>query len=640
MRYLHKLLNINRPSRDRLLDFALILAILPHLFLFKLPMIIFLIISTLLLIKNKTTNKYQYFVTSFGLIAIILSFFDNYNFENLSKMIFFVSLVSNLLVYAIVLQKFKGEYNAYIKMSPALLMLLIFFYYSSITMLLYAIFTLFIFVLLTVWTSMNTNLLDVIKVTGRLFILALPIVVVLFIVFPRISFQKTDFGFKGEHIATTGHDGTMYLGSEALLIPSQKVVMEVSFLNKIPSENQLYFRGSILYRDGISQWQQINTKKLKIPKREFKKESLINYKILLYPSYKNWMYLLDLPTIAPINSKMGYDLIALSNKPIDEIIRYSATSALKYRYIDHLKYPKEALEVDIDKNLKIKNIMKQIKEQNITDLEKANRIIEFFKSQKLSYSLKPKPIDLNNSTDSFLFDSKVGYCVHFASAFAISARLAGLPSRVVTGFKASKKNMVENYLIVRESDAHAWVELFLKDIGWRRFEPTATAYRVLSSVDNINNTIKEPNSIFKTINLNFMYFKYQINNWILEYNRSKQKALLKEALENTIFLAKIIISIILLIIFSIIIYTLLQRKKCTDIALCTIAPVIKLLYKRGFKREPYESIEKFFEKIDGLDRVSTLYHQVKYSKNPDKKLIKELEHEIKNRIKIGVLDGK
>jgi len=632
MRYLQKLLNINRPHKDRLLDFALILAILPHIFLFKSPMIIFLIISAILLVKNKTTDKYQYFITTFGLFAIILSFFDNYNFENLSKMIFFVSLVSNLLVYAVVLQKFKGEYNAYIKMSPALLMLLIFFYYSSITMLIYAIFVLFSFVLMTVWANMDTNLSAVIKVTTRLFVLALPIVVILFIIFPRISFQKTDFGFKGDYIATTGHDGTMYLGSEALLVPSEKVVMEVEFTNKIPQNNQLYFRGSVLYKDSISAWKQIDTKNLKISKRKFEKDSLIDYKVLLYPSYQRWIYLLDLPTITPLKSKMNYDLIALSTKPIDEIIRYKAISALNYKYIGKLKYPSEALEVDRDRNPRTIKIMDKIKNLNITDKQKAQKILEFFQTQKLSYSLKPKPIDLNNSTDSFLFDSKVGYCVHFASSFAISSRLVGIPSRIVTGFKASKSNMVENYLIVRELDAHAWVELFLDDIGWQRFEPTNTAYQILSTVDNIGDLNIDSNSIFKTINLNFMYIKYLINNWILEYNRSKQKALLKEILENGIFMAKILIAIALLILSSIALYILLQRKKCTDIALCTIAPLIKKLKKKGLVRKPYESIEEFLKRSNNIiktKKISNLYHTIKYSQKIDKRVIKKLENEVK-----------
>jgi len=189
--------------------------------------------------------------------------------------------------------------------------------------------------------------------------------------------------------------------------------------------------------------------------------------------------------------------------------------------------------------------MKRLKAQNVSDEAKANAIMELFASQNLAYTLHPKPLDLNRSIDSFVFEQKEGYCVHFASAFAKSARMAGIPSRIVTGFKASRKNMVENYLIVKEKDAHAWVELYLQNKGWVRFEPTQTAARILDTVDNLEGSMSQ-NSIFKEINMQFMYIKYLINNWILDYNRSKQRQIWQEILQDTVFLIKILASSLLL----------------------------------------------------------------------------------------------
>lgn len=208
---------------------------------------------------------------------------------------------------------------------------------------------------------------------------------------------------------------------------------------------------------------------------------------------------------------------------------------------------------------------------------------------KLSYSIRPKPLDLNHSIDSFLFDKKEGYCVHFASSFALSARMAGIPSRIVTGFKASKKNMVKNYLIIKELDAHAWVELYIKNNGWVRFEPTSSAYRILSSVDNIDGSTTS-NSIFKTINMQFMYMKYLINNWILE------------------------------------------KAKPRDEALNAMLPLLKRLKKLGVIKESYQTMEDLLQNAktlinkDKIENISYLYHRVKYSSKSDK--LKELKEAI------------
>lgn len=628
MKPLQKLLDINRLSYEQRMDIALVLAIIPHLFLQKLPMLLFIIMTSIFIIRGLNSERYQQVATTVGLIAFIISFFDSYNFADLTRMLFFVSVVNGLLLYAIMLQRLKGEYNKYLKISPAMLMMLVFFYYTSITMLIYTIFVLFVFVLLAIWEKMDAPLSSLIRTTTMLFMLSLPVVIVLFIVFPRISFKKAEFGFKGDVQMRTGHDGLMHLDSNALLIPSSRVVMEVMFpKNKIPKDHQLYFRGSALYIDKGTQWKPINLVGVRAPKIRYDKESLVEYKILLHPHNQKWLYTLDSPLIIPHNTILNYNRVALYHKNIEEVYRYEVSSVLKYQYNYDRGYPKEAMEVNSSKNPQTAKIMETIKTTQMSDVQKANKIVEFFSKQDLSYSIRPKPLDLNHSVDSFLFDKKVGYCVHFASAFANAARMAGIPSRVVTGFKAKRENMVENYLIIKEKDAHAWVELYIKNQGWVRFEPTATAARILSTVDDIDN------SIFKEINMQFMYVKYLINNWILQYNRSKQRELWKEILKNTILLIKILSVIALITLISLTIFLMLQRQKCEDEALCAMIPLLKRLEKLGYKKASHETMQSFLDRVSKqqeigkLQEVSQLYHSIKYSNH--KEPIKQLEDTIK-----------
>jgi hypothetical protein len=627
MKPLKKILDIDPLSYEKRMDIALVLAILPHLFLQKLPMLIFIFITFIFIITGKNSPRHQHIATVLGLIDFIVSFFDNYNFADLTRMLFFVSVVNGLLLYAIMLQRLKGEYNRYLKISPALLMMLVFFYYTSITMLIYSIFVLFVFVLLAIWEKMEAKLSSLIRTTTMLFMLSLPVVIILFMVFPRISFKKAEFGFKGEVEMRTGHDGLMYLDSNALLIPSSRVVMEVMFSNgQLPLDHQLYFRGSALYTDNATRWDPINLLGVKTPKIRYDKKSIIEYTILLHPHNEKWLYTLDTPLIVPHEAKLDYNRIAINKEKVDEVHRYSVISALKYQFNFEQGYPKEALEIDTNKNPQMAKMMLTLKQSNLKDFQKANEILKIFVQQDLSYSLKPKPLDLNRSVDSFLFDKKVGYCVHFASAFANSARMAGIPSRIITGFKANRKNMVENYLIIKEKDAHAWVELYFKEQGWVRFDPTATAARILSSVDDMDN------SLFKEINMQFMYLKYLINNWILDYNRSKQRQIWQEILKNTVLLIKILSVIALITLISLAIFLMLQRQKCEDEALCAMIPLLKKLERLGFKKLSYETMQTFLERVHNesniqyLNEISTLYHSIKYSNQ--KESIKLLEDKI------------
>jgi len=633
MKPLKKLLDIERLSYEARMDIALILAIIPHLFLLKLPMLIYMLVTFIFIVKGLNGAKYQHTATLLGLISIIVSFFDSYNFSDLTRMLFFVSVVNALLLYAIMLQRLQGEYNKYLKISPALLMMLVFFYYTSITMLVYSIFVLFVFVLLAIWEKMQAKLSSLIRVTTMLFMLSLPVVIVLFIVFPRISFKKAEFGFKGEVEMRTGHDGKMYLDSNALLVPSKKVVMEVMFpKGKIPLDQQLYFRGSALYIDKGVRWDPINLRNVKTPSAEYNRTSVVSYKVLLHPHNQYWLYTLDTPLLVPRNARLNYNRVLINNQQVEELYRYEVTSALNYKFNHKMGYPKEALWVNRNNNPQVAKLMKNIKNKKITDQAKASEILQLFSSQNLAYSLRPKALDLNRSIDSFLFEKKEGYCVHFASAFANSARMAGIPSRIITGFKASKKNMVENYLIIKELDAHAWVELYIKGEGWVRYEPTSTATRRLSTVDNIDGSTTQ-NSLFKAINMQFMYLKYLINNWILDYNRSKQREIWQEILKNTVLLIKILSVIALISIASLALFLLLQRQRCEDEALCAMLPLLKRLEKRGFIKASHETMQEFLDrvlhqtKLKQLEEISTLYHSIKYSNHQEP--IKELEDKIK-----------
>lgn len=629
MIFLKQLQNIKTPSSTTLLDIAIILSILPHLFVMKFFMYVYLVVALVFIFKVKVTKGATFLLMSIGFLLIVISFFNNYNFSNFSRMQFFVSLVSSFLIYAITLQKFTKEINIYLKISPILLMLLSFFFFESITMLVYTLMVLFAFVLLNIWSRMDESLLEVVKLTSRLFVLSLPVVVILFLVFPRISFKKAEFGFRADSYLVSGYDGKMSVSSKEIKL-SNRVVMEVLFEDEDISDKELYFRGSILYNQKDLEW---SNSFLNNPIDKLVKISrLKNYGITIYPHANKWIYALDIPFKTPLDIKLNKNYVLEAKKPIYEKKRYKLESALSYILVS--KNLVNALKVDTKLNDKTYKVLQKIKKSHVSDEQKANLLLNFFKNQNLAYTLKPTKIDLEDFTDSFLFDAKNGYCVHFSSAFAQSARMLDIPSRVVTGFKADKKNMLNNYLIVKAKDAHAWVELYLDKKGWVRFDPTATATKNLDTVEHQQEQVKRQSTIFENINLNFMYVKYLVNNWILDYNRLKQLSILNNLLNNTLYLIKFILSIVAVFIFSFLVYISIKSVTCDDKFTCEMQKLLRLLKKYDIHKKENEAMQVFLKRTQSnlgisLEKISEIYHKEKYAKKQKNNNLQELKVQIK-----------
>ena len=313
MKFLKQLLDTRAPSDSVLLDIAIVFSIIPHLFVMKFFMFLYVGIALWFVFK-KTRKKSDTFVLMLiGLLLIGISFFNTYNFSDFSRMQFFVSLISALLIYAVSLQKLTNEVNIYLKLSPILLMVLSFFFFNSIVMLLYSILTLFVFVLFFIWSKMDTTLKDVMRYTANLFVLSLPIVTLLFLVFPRISIEKAEFGFRADTFLESAYDGKMRVSANAINL-SNKVAMEVLFEDANISDSQLYFRGSTLYTQKELEWSKSSTSEEK--ERLSNASNIINYEVSIHPHSKNWIYALDIPVRAPTKTDLNADYTLSSEKPI------------------------------------------------------------------------------------------------------------------------------------------------------------------------------------------------------------------------------------------------------------------------------------------------------------------------------------
>lgn len=606
MRFLKNLLYIKRPSTQSRLDIALILAILPHLPHLSLLMILFLLLSLIaLFLKKRYNSHYLTLFMLIGALLIFISYYGELNYAGISRFGVFISLVSTTLIYAVILQRLSAKRNFYLTLSPAMLLMLSFFYYNSFSMLFYMLFSLFIFSTLLLWEVMHQNLHVVLQKSLAIFLLSLPIVVVLFLLFPRISFEKSSYGFSDDGLKRTSHDGLMSVDNSALLVPSKKIVMEILFDGAVPSSDKLYFRGSVLYSKVGDRW---------MPKKQLQQRSLtplkdvdnpISYRVALYPTFKPYIYALDRSLHAKKNSSISEDGVIYAKNDIRQTLYYNLTSYLRFK---DTAIDKETLALALDFNAthypRLAKISQQLQAQTADD--SFINLVQFFKKSHLGYTLHPQ-LSKHGIEANFLLESKEGYCVHFASAFTLLARALHIPTRVVTGFKGSKSSGYKNYLIVRELDAHAWVEVYLNH-RWQRFDPTSLAAYVK------DNTKESDLSALET---NYLYLKHIIEDWILNYTRDKQMALVHKIANDILFALKIVSLFMLGIISIFWLWYRVSKPKASSYADRAYQKLYKKLHTLGYTLPNDYPLYHYLNSIDieGIGEINRIYHKIRYGKD-------------------------
>ena len=617
MRSSNTLQNI-KLSPLQLLDSAYIVVLLPLMLVLKIPMLLFVImvLGILLFLKKPAHSYLIIFVFFMGTLALFLSLYGVFSIRGLSRLKLFLELLVYLLIIVVSMQRLTRQINFYLLLSPMLFMALSLFFFHGIVMLSYVIFEIFFLLWIILAHRMNGNLIESFRSGMMMFMYSLPWVVILFIFFPRISFEHANYGFKGEATQRMGHDGTMFLDNKALLVPSDRIVMEVGFDKEVPSSEKLYFRGSVLYIDKQNHWEALpgHMQRESMTYYPLKGEK-IEYKVTLYPTQKHWIYTLDMPSRPIQDAELDKDLISKREKPVKEPIHYAASSTLS-PFIEDTLDPltrNEALYFRKKYNPKTYSTAIQINARYDSAQQRANAIINFFKRQSLTYTLQPEALDMNNSTDSFLFDTRKGYCVHFASSFVTMARMADIPARIITGYKADKLNSLNNYLPVKERDAHAWAELYIDD-KWIRYETTSWASGMDEKSAQMLGTAatkKENEQLLEKVNLYLMYVKYQVETWILYYSNIRQLQLLQYAKDNPRFILIFVLALIALVFISFTLTLYFRRPRCTNETLCILEPLLKALKKEGYIRRDDETIHQFF-----------LRYLVDH---PDKSTIKEID---------------
>jgi transglutaminase-like putative cysteine protease len=409
-----------------------------------------------------------------------------------------------------------------------------FFYSQSIPTALYLLATLIVIV--TTWVHLQAQRIALkprLRIAAVLLLQALPLTLILFILFPRV--QGPLWGLPQDAYTSSGLDDKMSPGSLSRLSLSEAVAFRVIYNDKIPRRDQMYWRGPVLWDFDGRTWTPGRTVLTVAPKfTELNQQ--INYIVTLEPHNKPWLFALDVPDKLSVPATLTYDFQVLNKEPVNARMRYAARSNLVYHanLEEAVRQLQRGLQLPKQFNPRAQQLAAEWRASSKDDADIVRTALAYFNKQGFVYTLEPQLLG-GNTVDDFLFTTRQGFCEHYASAFVFLMRAANVPARVVTGYLGGEFNDVGNYYIVRQSDAHAWAEVWLAEQGWVRVDPTAAiapdrVQRGLSAALSDNAALpfmsRNPPQWLQNLRLNLDTLANQWNQWVLGYDTERQFAFL------------------------------------------------------------------------------------------------------------------
>jgi len=298
---------------------------------------------------------------------------------------------------------------------------------------------------------------------------AVPLIVLLFLLFPRVT---TGFRLLLTPNATSasGFSDRLSPGSVEAMATSTAVAFRAEFPDDdVPRSIPLYWRGLVLTQGDGMEWR---FREMLHSSPQFHAGSTIRQLITIEPHGENWMFALDRPVTEPPGASLRSGNYLRSWQAIVKPRRYEVKSSLEPARQDLLPLErKQLLEVPASISPRIRELAQSWSQADPNPHAIIRRALDFFQTQRFRYSLSPGEYR-KNDLDEFLFHRRVGFCEHYAASFATLMRLAGVPARIVIGYLGGEFNEMGHFYLVRQSDTHAWCEVWLASTGWTRVDPT------------------------------------------------------------------------------------------------------------------------------------------------------------------------
>lgn len=486
------------------------------------------------------------------------------------------------------------------------------------------------------------NMSQRLRLSGVMLAKALPLMMIVYLLFPRIS--GTLWGLPADaHSGLTGMPDMMQPGSIRNLSESSEIAFRVTFDGTPPPLRELYWRGLVLTETDGRGWRRGTTqsggKVSFVPLAD-----PVRYDVTLEPSNKPWMPALDLPAIRPKGARYQTDFTLEHREPIRERLNYTLTSYTRYNTgAIEASERKQALRLPANLSLRTRALAEQWRRENGNPLPVAQAALDYFRRESFFYTLNP-PLLGDNPVDDFLFTTRRGFCEHFASAFVTLMRAAGIPSRVVLGYLGGELNTAGNYLIVRQSDAHAWAEIWTAERGWVRVDPTGAVApeRIELGLEAVRRLEQQgiglgslpADAVLRVMELdwfehvarharwywdltNMMWYR-----WVVDYGKERQEQLLASLGLDDISWGRLTSLLIVgaLLVTLAYAFLLLRSKKSADPALTLYLRFCRQLARAGMVRAPHEGALDFARRCgyrrpdlkNRMDAITERYVRVRY----------------------------
>lgn len=323
---------------------------------------------------------------------------------------------------------------------------------------------------------------------GLAVLVALPLALAGFWLFPRLATPL--WGMPENALGRGGLDERMTPDQWIDMFASDAPAARVRFPGATPARQDLYWRAQVLWdfdgrswtrERGLAGSEPASDPVLPTP------SNVIDYELSLEPTDQRYLLVLDRPLEAPEGARLLADDSVVANAPVSRLLKYTGRSVAGPRTDLTLDPATRQRATALPAGLNPQTValgQQWSAESGGSDVAVVRRALEWIGAE-FSYSLTVPPTGLHG-VDEFLFDTRVGFCQHYSSAFATLMRAAGIPSRVVIGYAGGYRNPYADYWVVRRMDAHAWNEVWLEGRGWTRVDPTAAVapVRILDTIED------------------------------------------------------------------------------------------------------------------------------------------------------------
>lgn len=384
---------------------------------------------------------------------------------------------------------------------------------------------------------------------AKLIAQAIPLTVIMFIVFPRIDPLWSVPG--AESSAKSGPSDSMAPGDISNLAGSSELAFRVSFHGDVPPQDQLYWRGLVFSHFDGRRWRPEERETRRQSWADYVKSisvdsaqlsNPVSYTVTMESSRQPWLYAMALAQSSTKSVLQGADSTLRTLYPLDQRFQFDVTSWLNYQLEPELVDYRRQRELQLPEgfNPQATEFARRLRTGVRSDQAYVQSLLRHFNQQPFVYTINP-PLLGRHSVDEFLFESRRGFCEHYASAFVFMARAAGIPARVVVGYQGGEQNPFEDYLLVHEFDAHAWAEVWYPGQGWQRVDPTSAVApeRVESSINDVlADEISERTTIpfinlreipaLRWMRLRWDSVNYSWTKWVLNYDTELQMQVLED----------------------------------------------------------------------------------------------------------------